>query len=266
MKTQLKTIALAVSLLGAAQAHAFDLCGGMCATPIEVAAGSTFTIGSIFTNPVTPSSPISSGVGSITQITGPTGPTYNFAGLGTAQVNFVFSNYVLDASSTATNAFFNMGVINVYVTPTGTFNPFGAGNQATDIAAASSGTLVLTLTGHAFPAGHIPADQVGHTSAATGTNLFGLLGGLSQGTEIGLLDSTGGLFAANFDTNSQEDGADFTFNAGFDNSLSALHGWGLGGAANLQTTAIPEPSTVALLGLGLLGFGVSSIRRRKSAE
>src|SRR5713101_2996693 len=99
MNMKLKKIVLAVSLLGASQVFAFDLCSGLCgANPVNVLTGATFTIGSIFDNVVTPASPILSGVGTITQISGTSGSTYNFAGLGTSQVNFVFSGYTLDVA------------------------------------------------------------------------------------------------------------------------------------------------------------------------
>lgn len=100
-------------------------------------------------------------------------------------------------------------------------------------------------------------------------------------TGVGLLDVTGGSAAANFDTNyynattlpathgalyggvlTAGDVADVFFTS--QGSLSNSAGWAFDGSGNLyaRAQAVPEPGTLALLGLGLAGFGC--LMRRKS--
>ena len=104
-------------------------------------------------------------------------------------------------------------------------------------------------------------DLVGHPQAGgitfVGTNFFPTS---LQGA--GLLDVIGGLAAANLDTNTQQGGADLKFSSTFTtftNSLSPLEAIGAG---TVTGNSIPEPESLALVGLGLLGLAAS--RRRKS--
>ncbi len=101
------------------------------------------------------------------------------------------------------------------------------------------------------------------TLASTGT----LLGNSISGTGIGLLSVTGaGLADAFFDTNTHVafgtgNIADWELNSSFNNAASPFS-FGTHGTANISGTSVPEPSSIALLGLGLMGFAAT---RRKQA-
>lgn len=90
-----------------------------------------------------------------------------------------------------------------------------------------------------------------------GSHLFG---GLLAG--LGFLDVTGGAAAGNFDTDTQAFGSDLRFTT----SLSFDHIPGqiidMSGTGNLRGDTIPEPESLALVGLALLGLAAT--RRRKS--
>lgn len=92
--------------------------------------------------------------------------------------------------------------------------------------------------------------------SGTGTNLGS---GSDSGSGTSVLDVVDGLAMGNFDTNTEAGGADMVLNSSFfDLGLPGE----LGGTFDLRGDSIPEPSTIALLGLGLLGF--AGARKRKA--
>ena len=118
--------------------------------------------------------------------------------------------------------------------------------------------LTATNTGD----GVLWADFVSHY---IGSNLTTLVGtsyfpALLQGG--GLLDVVGGAAFGNLDTNTKTDGADMQFSSTFtrfptNSPLNAT------GSATFDGNSIPEPESLALVGLGLLGLAAA--RRRKAA-
>ncbi len=86
--------------------------------------------------------------------------------------------------------------------------------------------------------------------------------GSDQGTGSGVLDVTGGLAAGNFDTNTQAAGGDLTLTSSFQPTQGAPGL--LNGTFDLTGNSIPEPSALALLGLGLMAFGGAARRRKKA--
>lgn len=146
------------------------------------------------------------------------------------------------------------GFVNVYVdfTPETSINS-SAGSMT--LASTSDGDLWLGLLGHNGRDG----------SSFTGTvNLTG--GTLDSLSGSGLLDVVGGLAASNLNTNTKADGADLAFSTSFTTFLpngNLLEAVGTGNfKGDSVGNRIPEPESLALVGLGLMGLAVS--RRRKS--
>jgi hypothetical protein len=150
-------------------------------------------------------------------------------------------------STSNSTVLYTGGFVNVYVDSTPEItNPsdpttLSAGNT-------SDGNLWLSLVGH-------PVAPSGVTFTGTVTAV-GLAG-------IGDLDVTGGLAQANFDTNTRPDGADFSFSNSFTLFLPTLLNAAGTGNFFSNSIAIPEPASLALAGVALLGAGLA---RRRSAK
>ncbi|OYW38007.1 MAG: hypothetical protein B7Z35_08255 [Hydrogenophilales bacterium 12-61-10] len=190
---------------------------------------------------------------------------------GLSRLYFVFDYNVLTFDALTGAATFDNGNMNVYMLPT--FNLLSQ-SSAANLTAIQGGTLWATLSGHPENGGPYElaanGSLTGATISFTGSGLLDMVSGPNGVLEFldsdGIDDGAGG-FA---DIALTSSGNNAVLN-NFDNTTGCTTGqatpgqWCIAGSADLRgLTTVPEPGVLALIGLGLLGMGVS-LRKRKAA-
>ncbi|HEX4273686.1 MAG TPA: PEP-CTERM sorting domain-containing protein [Rhizomicrobium sp.] len=238
--------------------------------------GSQFTTATVYENNVTTVGQHLQGVGIVTQITAPTcsadGATICWqSGDAGHELTFTF-DYVLEAigltaDPSVAQAVFGNGIINFYSDGTPDANPttgtgYGDGNLWLSLIGGTVGKVCSDYTA-------IAASCLSPTAPITLAATYpsdGLLAVDGAGAGHGYLDVDLGPNSeagANYDTNGEALGHDLTLDTSFD-IRNPTPVFGIKGTASLNTTTIPEPTTLSLFGMGLAGLGFGALRRRRN--
>ncbi len=242
--------AAAMFVVGAPAAFASNInVGGVVYDP---SSGFDFEIDSLFLreNSVSAVGDVLTGYGQVGGINGTSEGTF----CPSCDLTFSFDNFTVSRID-GNQVFFTGGDVTFYVQGDGTFNVANPGSVG--------GTTWMTLAGHEQL---WPVTSGGTESATLSASIVGSVSQPGAGsTGFAYFDVTGGPMYSHVNTNTFADGSggfsDLSFNSSFQVANDANTAFPIRGQAGLQGESIPEPETLALLGIGLLGLGLTARRR-----
>ena len=250
---------------------------------IEIPGGGFLDIGTIYegskasdgTAPILAVGDELVGVGKVDAIKTAGGTTVWSDGDNGRELLLYFDGYKTQAinplgAPTPINILFSGGAAHFYSGAAGGFTPTGSFAVDSAFIAASGPLWMDTIGGttRTCVAADACTDGVGTAVTLESFILSGTLGAVGTGTGSGFLDVTGaGLADPILDTNNQPLGGphDITLTSSFTSQTSTA-GYAASGSLDLRGSAIPEPASLSLIGLGLLGAGFSARKKRAKAS